>query len=61
MVLRGSGGLIRGPHVVQVAIVFVPAVVQGLALEESGGRWQVGNRGNSQVVVGVRRDVLRCV
>lgn len=61
VVLRGSGGLVRGPHVVQVATVLVPAVVEGLALEESRRRGQVGDGGNGQVVVGVRRDVLRHV
>lgn len=60
MVLWGPGALIRGGHVVQVAAVFVPAVVQGLALKKCRGRGQVGDRGHGEVVVGVRRRVLGC-
>lgn len=44
--------LVRCGHVVQVAAVLVAAVVQGLGLEEGGGRRQVGGRGgHGQVVV----------
>lgn len=61
MVLRSSGTLIRGSHVVQVAAVLVPTVVQGLAFEKGRGRGQVGDRGYGQVVVGVRWGVLGCI
>lgn len=60
VVLWGPGALIRGGHVVQVAAVFVPAVVQGLALKKCRGWGQVGDWGHGEVVVGVRRGVLGC-
>lgn len=54
MVRRGSRAFIRWPHVMQVAAaVFVPTVVEGLALEQRGGRGQVGDGGDGQVVVWV--------
>lgn len=44
--------LVRRGHVVQVAAVFVAAVVHGLGFEEGRGRGQVGGRGcHGQVVV----------
>lgn len=58
MVLRGSGAFVGRRHVVQVAAVFVPTVVQGLAFEKSRRRGKVGDGGHGQVVVGVRRGVL---
>ena len=59
VVLGGSRAFVRGGHVVHVTAVFVPAVVEGLALEKSGGWRQVGDGGYGQVVV--RRGVLLCV
>lgn len=61
VVLRGSRTLVRGSHVVQVAAVFMPTVVQGLTLEKGRGWGQVGDWGHGQMVVGVRRDMLGCV
>lgn len=58
VVLRGSRTLVRGCHVVQVAAVLMPTVVQGLTLEKGWGRGQVGDWGRGQVVVGVRWGVL---
>lgn len=53
--LRGPGALVGRGHVVQVAAVLVPAVVERLALEQGRRRGQVGDRGHGQVVVGVPR------
>lgn len=54
VVLRGSGAFVVRGHVVQVAAVFVATVVQGLALEKSRGRGEMGDGGHDQVVVGWR-------
>lgn len=56
VVLWSSGTLVVWGHVMQVAAVFVPTVIQGLALKKSRGWGQVGDRGDSQVMVGR----LRC-
>lgn len=63
MVLWRSGALVVRGHVMQVAAVLVPTVIQRLALKQSRGRGQVGDRGHGQVMVGWRaRQVLlgRC-
>lgn len=61
VVLWGSWTLVRRGHVVQVAAVLMPTVVQGLTFEKSRGRGEVGDWGHGEVVVGMRWGVLGCV